>query len=224
MIDLPASITISPGGDALLTAVARASATAAAGDDYGFIVLRKGDVTRRIPYAFLVERPGARVGRPREEAPATSRSATPGRARAVRQRVPLAGCAVRAAGELHRPADRRDGRRAAVRDELAQPAVNMGVSVILQSPNSLIDPFFLGSRGRERRHRLHRHPGQRERLPVPLPAPTCRPRASSIRVQGQYFVAVDSGRERVHRRTRSAGRVPAPLVGQRRQPAARERW
>ena len=32
--------------------------TRAAGDDYGFIVLRKGDVTRRIPYEFTVERPG----------------------------------------------------------------------------------------------------------------------------------------------------------------------
>src|SRR5439155_4027299 len=57
-LELPAEITVPPGGDTLLTAVARASAAAAAGDDYGFIVLHKGDVTRRIPYEFTVERPG----------------------------------------------------------------------------------------------------------------------------------------------------------------------
>ena len=48
---------VPPGGTADLPVVARASAGASAGDDYGFIVLRKGAVTRRIPYLFLVTRP-----------------------------------------------------------------------------------------------------------------------------------------------------------------------
>jgi hypothetical protein len=38
--------------------VARAANGAVAGDDYGFVVLRRGDVTRRIPYAFSVTRSG----------------------------------------------------------------------------------------------------------------------------------------------------------------------
>src|SRR4051812_32586948 len=57
-IDVPSTVTVGPGGYAAFTAVARATAEAAAGDDYGFIVLRRGTATRRIPYAFTVERPG----------------------------------------------------------------------------------------------------------------------------------------------------------------------
>ena len=53
-----APVTIPPGGTALLQVVARTTAGAAAGDDYGFLLLRRGDVTRRIPYAFSVTRSG----------------------------------------------------------------------------------------------------------------------------------------------------------------------
>ena len=35
----------------------RAAADATTGENYGFVVLRKGDVTRRIPYFFLVDKP-----------------------------------------------------------------------------------------------------------------------------------------------------------------------
>ena len=52
-----APVTLSPGGTALLQVVARASAVAAPGTDYGFVVLSRGGVTRRIPYAFSVAHP-----------------------------------------------------------------------------------------------------------------------------------------------------------------------
>jgi subtilisin family serine protease len=51
------SVSLPPGGTATFPVVAQASAGAAAGDDYGFVVLRQGGVTRRIPYAFAVTRP-----------------------------------------------------------------------------------------------------------------------------------------------------------------------
>jgi len=56
-ISVPSSLTLASGGTATLPVVAQASAGAAAGDDFGFVVLRQGGVTRRIPYAFLVTRP-----------------------------------------------------------------------------------------------------------------------------------------------------------------------
>src|SRR5207245_2320924 len=54
---VPGTISIPPSGEAELAVHAQGSASAAAGDDYGFVVLAKDGVTRRIPYAFFVERP-----------------------------------------------------------------------------------------------------------------------------------------------------------------------
>ncbi|HEX7525334.1 MAG TPA: hypothetical protein VF327_03455 [Gaiellaceae bacterium] len=48
-IDIPGVITVPPGGEADVAVVARAAADAVQGEDYGFVVLRKGDVTRRVP-------------------------------------------------------------------------------------------------------------------------------------------------------------------------------
>src|SRR5262249_47500134 len=57
-VDVPATITLGPGGQTFLPAVARADASATPGDDYGFVVLSNGTVTRRVPYYFSVVRPG----------------------------------------------------------------------------------------------------------------------------------------------------------------------
>jgi len=56
-LEAPALVTLAPGGRAELPVAASATAQAAAGDDYGFLVLRRGAQTRRIPYAFFVTRP-----------------------------------------------------------------------------------------------------------------------------------------------------------------------
>jgi subtilisin family serine protease len=63
-ISAPPSVALASGGETTFPVVAQASGSAAAGDDFGFLVLRQGGVTRRIPYAFLVTRPrlaGAQV-------------------------------------------------------------------------------------------------------------------------------------------------------------------
>src|SRR5262249_14933965 len=56
-LDLPPLVTVPPGGDGQLVATARAQSGATPGWNYGFIVLRRGTVARRIPYAFDVSRP-----------------------------------------------------------------------------------------------------------------------------------------------------------------------
>src|SRR5204862_6809031 len=53
-IEVPGTIDVPPGGEGELSVVAHGGAGAPQGQDYGFIVLRNGDVTRRIPYAFDV--------------------------------------------------------------------------------------------------------------------------------------------------------------------------
>ena len=86
-IDVPGAIAVPPGGEADVAVVARAAADAPQGENYGFVVLRKGDVTRRVPYFFLVDRPalarraGARaeaVSSPATRAPAPTASTRTG--------------------------------------------------------------------------------------------------------------------------------------------------
>ncbi len=190
MLDLPASITISPGGYALLTAVARASASAAAGDNYGFIVLRKDGVTRRIPYEFTVERPGL------ESTPVVKLAAVQigdtrsGKSNANVYRWPAAPFGP-APSYVGAPTD-EDGAERLYVTELAQPAVNMGVSVILQSANSLIEPFFLGSRDE---NDVTGYTGTPVNVNGYLYHYRADVQAAGIQFprQGQYYVAVDSG-------------------------------
>ena len=57
-ITVPGSVTIAPGGSAQLPVGAERAANAAAGEAYGFLLLRRGSVTRKVAYALLVTRPG----------------------------------------------------------------------------------------------------------------------------------------------------------------------
>ena len=54
---MPPSVSVPPGGTVTFPVVATAAAGAAEGDDFGFVLLRQGGVTRRIPYGFIVTRP-----------------------------------------------------------------------------------------------------------------------------------------------------------------------
>ena len=190
MLDLPASITLSPGGDALLTAVARASASAVAGDDYGFIVLRKGDVTRRIPYEFTVERPGLESVEPVKLQELQVGDTRSGKSLANVYRWPAAPFGP-APSYVGPPTD-EDGAERLYVTELAQPAVNMGVAVILQSASSVIDPFFLGSRDE---NDITGYTGTPVNVNGYLYSYRADVEAAGIQYprQGQYYVAVDSG-------------------------------
>ena len=55
---LPSAIAVvPPGGRRTVAVVGARAADAVQGENYGFVVLRNGDVTRRVPYFFLVDRP-----------------------------------------------------------------------------------------------------------------------------------------------------------------------
>jgi hypothetical protein len=58
-----APVTLASGGSAVVQVVARVSASAVAGDNFGFVLLRRGSDVRRIPYAFSVTR-SSLVGAP----------------------------------------------------------------------------------------------------------------------------------------------------------------
>ena len=88
---------------------ARAAANAGLGEAYGFLLLRRGDIVRKVPYAMLVTRPGL------EQAPILplqqiqTGDTRKGVSRASAYRYPSAAFGPR--GELRRHAGER-GRRA----------------------------------------------------------------------------------------------------------------
>jgi subtilisin family serine protease len=190
MVELPAQITVGPGGDTLLTAVARASADAAPGDDYGFIVLRKGDVTRRIPYEFTVERPGLESVAPAKLQNFQAGDTVSGTSRAGVYRWPTAPFGP-AGSYTGAPMDEDAAEKLYVTD-LTQPAVNIGVAVVGQSADSLIDPFFLGSRDE---NDVTGYTGTPVNVNSYLYHYRADVQAAGLQypLQGRYYVAVDSG-------------------------------
>ena len=56
-VSAPPAVTIPPGGQTTLQITAAATGSAVGADQYGFVVLRRDGVQRRIPYGFSVTRP-----------------------------------------------------------------------------------------------------------------------------------------------------------------------
>ncbi len=141
-LDLPGTITLAPGGTVSFAASAHASAGAAAGDNYGLIVLRRGADTRRIPYLFLVTRPvlEAVVARPLKR---LQQGTTVGASRVSAYRFPSAPFGP--GTDYYGPPMNQMGTETVYVTHLANPVANIGAAVVGQSRGALIDPWFLGS-------------------------------------------------------------------------------
>ena len=143
-LELPGSIEIPPGGDAMLPVVATASAGAPEGDDYGLIILRNGTQTRRIPYLFLVTRPafeGVQAKPLKVWQTGTTRT---GVSRASRYRFPEWAFGPPAGYNVGPPME-EGGREKLYSTLVKKPLVNLGVAVLGRTEGSIIDPWFLGS-------------------------------------------------------------------------------
>jgi hypothetical protein len=143
-VDVPGVLAIAPGGEAELAAVARASSGATPGENYGFIVLRRGSVARRIPYAFVVKKPAL------ADVEATNlKTFNAGDTRVGPNRVSLYCCPSEPFGPppdyVGQPMDESGAEKLYV-GTVEKPLVNVGVSVFGSSNGSLIDPWFLGSK------------------------------------------------------------------------------
>jgi hypothetical protein len=138
-VDVPGTFTLGPGGDVTLPVLVRVAADAAVGDNSGFIVLRNGDLRRRIPYAFIVERPALRDAPMKKLAKLQQGDTAVGASR-----VSVYCCPSEPFGP---PASyvgtpmNEDGSETLYYVDLEQPAVNFGVSVLASS--GLVDPWVL---------------------------------------------------------------------------------
>jgi subtilisin family serine protease len=137
-------VSVAPGGVDRLGVAVHVTAGAAAGDDYGFIVLRRSETTRRIPYYFAVTRP-ALESKPAKPLAAFQTGNTGDGTSLVRQyRFP--------SWPFGPPPDYRsgvgmneDGAEVLYTTLVEEPLVNFGAAVWEQSPNARLHPWILGS-------------------------------------------------------------------------------
>jgi len=152
-----APFTLSSGGTAVVQMVASAAAGAPQGDNFGFVVLRRGGDVRRVPYAFSVTRPqltGSRTIPLR--ATQTGNTATGGEDRARVYRWPTLPFGILSIFGVD-PSVNDDGKETVYTLDIARQAVNAGVVVerpalrldvgitALLSSNAPIHPWFLSS-------------------------------------------------------------------------------
>ena len=191
-IVVPGAVTIAPGGSAQIPVSASAASNAAAGEAYGFLLLHRGSVTRKVAYALLVTRPGL------ESAPVIplqqiqSGDTRRGVSRASAYKYPAAAFGP-APSYTGAPVN-EDGGETLYRIRLDEPAINVGAAVIVSTPGSLVHPWFLGSPDENDVQGYAGLPVNVNNLTIDYPldigaAGTVFPRTKA------YYVSVDSGRD-----------------------------
>jgi len=191
-VSVPGSVTVPSGGTATLTITASAAADAAAGDDYGFVVLTNGATRRRIPYAFVVERPRLAslkaVPLKRTQTGTTRKGAN----HAEAYRWPTAGLGPFLQSVME--PTREVGAEKLYVVDVKKRAVNLGAAVVSQSSTALIDPWFLGGKDENDVLGFAGTPADvngsqsfEYRLPIGAAA-------AVFAAPGRYYVSVDSGR------------------------------
>jgi len=142
-IEVPPRITVAPGGDVSVPVVVHALETAGTGVNGGFIVFTQGAVQRRVPYEFLVERPAleklAAVELKRDQAGSTG--GTSHVSAYCCPSEPFGPPAFYTGAPMN-----ENGSEHLYELSIDQPVVNFGVSVLLASNGSLVDPWVLGSK------------------------------------------------------------------------------
>jgi len=143
-VGVPGTVALAAGGETDFTVAVSASPDAAKGDDYGFVVLRNGTQTRRIPYLFLVTRPGLEGETAKPLKKLQTGDTRSGTSRVDLYRFPDAPFGP-APNYLVGPTEAETGAEQLYVTHLDRKVANIGAAVILQSALSEIDPFFLGA-------------------------------------------------------------------------------
>jgi minor extracellular serine protease Vpr len=142
-IEVPGTVEVPPGGSTALPVTIRAAAGAATGENYGFVVLRRGTETRRVPYLALVEHPKLPTYVPKQLQFLQAGDTRDHDSRVAVYRYPSApfGPPPDYSGQALHEAGGEDVYTIFVKD----PVANVGVAVIAMSNGARVDPWFLGS-------------------------------------------------------------------------------
>jgi minor extracellular serine protease Vpr len=189
-VEVPGVVTLAPGGEAVLSVVVHATAAAAAGENYGFLVLRSGSVTRRIPYLYLTDRPQLAAAPLLPLRRTQTGDTRTGANRVERYAYPTAPFG----NQPDREPMREDGGEKVYVLNLDRPAVNIGVSILETSGGAQIDPFLLGAQDETTVQGFAGTPVNVNGLTYGYLSRAGAAGAAFPR-QGRYYVVVDSGRD-----------------------------
>jgi subtilase family protein/PA domain-containing protein len=189
-LDLPGVVTVPPGGEAVIPVVAHAAAAAPSGEDYGFVVLQKGAVTRRVPYLFLVDHPALAAASATQLRRTMTGTTSSGENAVTAYRYPVAPFG----NQPDQPPMREDGAEKVYVTSLDRPAVNIGVSILDRVEGARIDPFYLGAKDESTVQGFAGTPVDVNALTYNYLAPVGAAGASFPR-QGRYYIALDSPRD-----------------------------
>jgi minor extracellular serine protease Vpr len=142
-ISFAPTLTVPPGGSAMLTVTAATAGSASAGDDYGFIVLRHGNDTRRIPYDFSVTNPGLAHQKAVPLKTLQSGDTRKGQNLASVYRWPAAPFGL-PPNPGAAPMD-ESGKEHLYVTTIDKKTVNFGVAVLSESSGSLVEPWLLAA-------------------------------------------------------------------------------
>jgi subtilisin family serine protease len=189
---VPSTVALAPGGEAELPVVARAGGDAQTGENYGFLVLRRGETTRRIPYDFLVERPALAEAPVRPLQRFQLGSTLVGTSRVDHYCCPDAPFGP--PPDYTGPTQQEDGAEQVYVTHLNRAAANLGVAVVVSSAGSVIDPWVLGSLDENDVQGYAGLPVDVNPLTFDFPLDIGAAGAASPRQQ-TFYVSVDSGRD-----------------------------
>jgi hypothetical protein len=217
-LDVPPALFVPPGGEADLVAVARGSADAAAGEDYGFILLRRGEDTRKIPYEFFVGRP--QLGRLQ---PKRLERFQLGDTVNGPNRVSMYCCPAAPFGpppDYVGPPMNESGTETLYVTSIDKPVVNLGVAIETSSAGSIVDPWFLGSPNERDVQGYAGTPINVNELMFDFGIDIGAAGASFPKVQ-RFYVSVDSGSDDFTHRSLPGGYVLRSWVNDVRPPRIR---
>ena len=191
-IDVPPAVAISQGGIASIPVTVRADANAPGSDNVGYLILRRGAVARRVPYAAFVMRPGLAAAPARAIRRIESGTTRGRRSLAQAYRFPTA--------PFGHPPDygvgspmREDGGERVYEFRLSRRVMNFGVAVVTESAGSLIHPFLLGAKDENAVQGYVGTPVNINGLTFGYRLPVGAA-GGQFALPGRYYVSVDSGR------------------------------
>jgi minor extracellular serine protease Vpr len=182
---------VAPGGATQIQVTASAAADAPTGENYGFIVLRNGGLTRRVPYFFLVDHPA--LAAVKEQALRTLQSGTTatGESVAGTYRYPAAPF-----GNVpDSPLQIEDGHEVVYVTTLPKKEINTGVAVWSKQQGTRIDPWYLGAKDENSVQGYAGTPVDVNELTYDY-LEAIGAAGVSFPSAGTYYVSVDSGRDR----------------------------
>jgi subtilisin family serine protease len=184
-------VIVPPGGSAQLSVTAATGLGAANGENYGFVVLHRGAVTRRLPYFYFLDAPALAAAAVLPLHHLQRGQTSTGADRVTEYRYPAAPFG----NQPDAPPMVENGAEVVYATRLRGKLVNAGVSLVSESPGARIDPWYLGGQDESTVQGFAGTPVDVNELTYDY-REDVGAAGASFPAAGSYYVAVDSGRGR----------------------------